>query len=220
MKTQTLLWLSLIPLFIAFPASADGLKNFHPVSKSGLVLRGAQPLGVSTALLQAQVDQVLIFKNDTKGEVEKEIAELKQAGFLAKNIHHIPMAWKQMDLVQSCQQTIQALKVLAKAEAAGQTIYFHCTVGEDRTGMLAGLYRIMTEGLSTRQAFSEELCDRGYSDGNPNKPRNVTNEIEKGLTPLFIALGQAIETKQLNAGRLSATICQNLQLPTETPRCR
>ncbi len=56
----------------SFAAQALPIKNFFPVSESELVLRGSQPLGKAKALRDAGVEQVLIFKNETKDEVAKE----------------------------------------------------------------------------------------------------------------------------------------------------
>ena len=72
MKTITFLTI----LFASTQALASVLpiKNSFNVTEN--VLRGAQPLGKAEALKEAGVQQVLIFKNDTKGEVEKEKEEV------------------------------------------------------------------------------------------------------------------------------------------------
>lgn len=212
MKTLIVLTISMMTV----AAQALPIKNFFAVTSDEMVLRGAQPLGKAVDLKEAGVTQVLIFKNDTKGEVEREKAELLEAGFSAKNIHHIPMGWKDVDLDLACEQTVKALQTLIKASKAQESIFFHCTAGEDRTGMLAGLFRMATEGIKTDEAFQNEMCDRGYSDGNPNKPGNVTGAIELGLTPLFMALAERIEAGQ----KITKKLCQDLELNhQEVPSC-
>ena len=53
-----------------------GLKitNVHELTQN--ILRGAEPLRHIEELIKLDVTDVLIFKNDTRGEVEKEIAQV------------------------------------------------------------------------------------------------------------------------------------------------
>jgi hypothetical protein len=183
------------------------------------VFRGSQPLGKAEALRDAGVDQVLIFKNDTKGEVERETSELLAAGFSERNIHHIPMPWKNINLKSACFQTVEALKILADAERRNKSIFFHCTVGEDRTGMLAGLYQMLSNHVSMIDVFDNEMCGRGYADGNSNKPAYVVNSIEEGLTPLFIAMATEIEKSQMDLSDLSGEMCDHLKISDEILSC-
>jgi hypothetical protein len=186
------------------------VKNFSQVGGTETLLRGAQPGNASAVLREHGVDAVLIFKSDTRGEVAKEISALLSTGFDESDVHHVPMAWKDLDLGEACLQTVDALVILSKAVADGKTIFFHCTAGEDRTGMLAGLYRVLHENADAEQMFDEELCEKGYSDGNPGKPKIVINQIERGLTPLYFALAEKITAAKTSGRNIGPTICRGL----------
>ncbi|MEK7356186.1 MAG: tyrosine-protein phosphatase [Bdellovibrionota bacterium] len=141
------------------PARIPGTKHLY---------RGAQPIGHPDVLTKSGIDVVVIFKNDTKGEVKREKDELTAEGTKRMRpfvVHHIPMEWKQIDSKRACEQTIQALTVLLAAEKAGANAYVHCTAGEDRTGMVSGLARMLLNGETTDKIFADELCENGYSDG-------------------------------------------------------
>ncbi len=210
--------------FFLLPSMSFALpvKNFSAVTEENLILRGAQPLGKASALVEEGITRVLIFKNDTKGEVEREKKELKEAGLAAHRIHHIPMEWKDIDFEEACEHTLAALAILEKASAAQEKIFFHCTAGEDRTGMLAGLFRLKHEQVSLDQVYQEELCDKSYADGNPNKPRAVVEAIHQGLTPLFFALAEEIQKSPRLTPSSIKKICQSLVTPdpADLPRCR
>lgn len=195
------------------------VKNFSQVGDTATLLRGAQPNKSTSLLRDHGVDAVLIFKTDTRGEVAKEISVLLATGFNEDDVHHIPMAWKDLDLAEACGQTIEALEVLSKAVADGKTIYFHCTAGEDRTGMLAGLYRIIHEDADVDHMFREELCAKGYSDGNPAKPRQVVNQIENGLTPLYFALAEKITAAKSSGRKISPGLCRGLNPKAVSRTC-
>lgn len=200
-----------VAMSVSFSASALPVKNFSHVGATETLLRGAQPGKVAGDLRDLGIEAVLIFKSDTRGEVAKEVETLLSTGFTESDVHHIPMAWKDLDLNEACAQTVQALEVLTTAVSEGKTVFFHCTAGEDRTGMLAGLYRIIHEDADVDLMFQEELCDKGYSDGNPGKPRIVTEQIENGLTPLYFALAEKITAAKSSGRTLGKRLCHGLK---------
>lgn len=212
-------------LFLAFLVSfntfaVDGLTigNAFQVDKDGNVFRGKEPKSQVDELAHIGITDVIIFKSQTKDEVDKEIAALKRLGIKS---HHIPFRWKEYpSMVEACEQTIDALNIIKRVKAKNDKVFFHCTAGEDRTGMLAGVYRMLEEKLTRVRAFREEMCGRGYSDGNSHKPALVTGAIQKELTPLFIALADKIERGELKFGRLSKTICKDLKIRPTKLKCR
>ncbi|MBY0517258.1 MAG: dual specificity protein phosphatase family protein [Bacteriovoracaceae bacterium] len=186
--------------------------NAHELSAG--VLRGSEPTKEIQQLSDYGIKEVIIFKNPTKTEVDAELAELKNFKIKA---HHIAFKWKDIENMQeACEQVVSALQIIKKAQRAGSPIYFHCTVGEDRTGLLAGLFRMTHDRISTEQAWSQEMCPRGYADGNKNKPRMVTSAIHKQLTPLFLALAEKIESSE----ELSKSSCLNLNVKPSKKRCQ
>lgn len=216
MKTFILLCL----LSSVAQATVNGLTigNAHQVDKAGNVFRGKEPKKLVSELAHFGITDVIIFKNDTKGEVVEEIAELKSLGI---NPHHIPFRWKDYPSMQeACEQTVDALNRIHKVKQVNGKVFFHCTAGEDRTGMLAGLYKMLEERAARDVVFKNEMCARGFSDGNPNKPYNVTGAIQKELTPLFMALSEKIAKGEWRLGQIQKKSCLNLVIKPTTLKCR
>lgn len=211
----------LIALLVSFNTLAvDGLTipNSFQVDKDGNVFRGKEPKALVDELAHIGISDVIIFKNEVKDEVQKELASLKELGIKS---HHIPFRWKQFNsMTEACEQTVQALNIIHKVKAKNGKVFFHCTAGEDRTGMLAGLYRMLEEKLTQGTAFRTEMCARGYSDGNSHKPGMVTGAIQKELTPLFLALSAKIESGEWKLGKLTKKSCQDLLVSPTKLKCK
>lgn len=201
----------------AFLGSVEGLSipNSHEVSSDAngaRVVRGMEPRNKAQIqeLLDSGIEEVLIFKTDTKGEVAKEIAQLQNAGLSASAITHVPFPWKDLhDYKAACRMTIEALKTIEKSVKAGRSIYFHCTVGEDRTGYLAGLWGLWTgEFESAAQAFKSEMCARGYEAGNPRKPyKEVVAKIRETLTPTYLKMARVLADARARGQNLHGSLC-------------
>lgn len=191
---------------------------FIQVDPDGQVFRGKEPRSNVSELSQAGVSDVIIFKNDTKGEVIKEIADLTALGI---NPHHIPFRWKEFpSMIEACEQTVEALNLIHKIKQQNGKVFFHCTAGEDRTGMLAGLYRMLEENASVSKVFKQEMCARGYSDGSSRKPYTVTSAIQKELTPLFVTLSAKIESGEWRLGQLKKSSCRNIKIAPTQLKCK
>lgn len=198
----------------SLPSSIPGITigNSHVVLRGngkGTLVRGSAPTGKVAELTKLRVTDVVIFKNATGQEVVTELAQLRQAGYRAASISHIPFAWKDLPPFRtSCGQVVDALATLDRVyHTPGRTAFFHCTVGEDRTGLLAGLVRLLETGETVAQVFQRELCARGYEAGNPHKPPMVVNQVRAGLTPLFLKMATLIKAGKLKPGALSKTVC-------------
>lgn len=203
-----------------FPSTVAGLDipNAHLVGRNqGEVLRGMMPRNNRTdkinELFSRGVTDVVIFKDELNGDVTRETQELiDQYGYPAENIHAIPFRWRDVTSYrEACEQMIDALKVLENAyNTAGRVAYFHCTVGEDRTGMLAGMFRMVEmhkQGWTTRKAFDQEMCMHGYEAGNPRKPDGVVQTIRQELTPIFLKLATLVDIGAISAGHLDRSVC-------------
>lgn len=211
MKTGAFTFLALI--VFAASAQSAGFKNPARIEGTQFLYRSSEPLGKAQVLKKMKIAEVLIFKNSTKkNEVEQEIEELQEVGYTSEQIHHIPMEWKKIDIKKACVRTIQALQILVRAEQSRRSTLVHCTLGEDRTGMVSGLVSMLFSKSTVRETFENELCANGYSDGNPDKSAYVVFEIERGLSRLFFALGKKIEKGELTVDRLDANICDDLSL--------
>lgn len=186
------------------------IRNTHLVaSAEGEVIRGMSPSGKTSELAARGVTDILIFKNEIRNEVQKEIAELQENGFTPDRIHVIPFRWKELEGYRTaCEQLLTGLQILERAyRTPERSVFFHCTVGEDRTGLLAGLFRMVEQGWSARKAFDQEMCAHGYEAGDGKKPWKVVSAIRTELTPVFLALATLIEDGVIAAGQLDVSVC-------------
>ncbi|HEY4057835.1 MAG TPA: hypothetical protein VGM39_14575 [Kofleriaceae bacterium] len=205
-----------------FASDVEGLNipNAHEVDNDLLhsgawLLRGMKPFRDAdfTDLENLNVDSVLIFKKATSAhEIADETAALADIGVTTENVVNIPFGWKDFaNFKDPCVQTVQALKQLVAWQHAGKKTYFHCTVGEDRTGYLAGLYRLLVQsGWTERDVFDSELCEHGYSSGNPVKPlAAVAKEVDSDLTPIFLKMAYKISKGELTVDSLDESVCNS-----------
>lgn len=198
-----------------FPSTVEGLDipNAHEIGLEGdaRVLRGMAPRNDADfqALLNLKVQDILIFKNQTHTEVDEELIALREAGYPDGRVHHIPFRWKNVESFESgCTQALAGLKILRDASRFGRSVFFHCTVGEDRTGFLAGLYRQIMEGKSAQEAFYYEMCENGYGGGNPRKPyAKVVEPIRQELTPLYLKMSLLIKRGAVSMDSLDSGAC-------------
>jgi hypothetical protein len=199
-----------------FSSSIDGVGifNAHLVAEdpSGAKLfRGMKPFRPSDFedLESLNIGAVLIFKKPTAStEVPKEITALGLIGVIDTNIVNVQFPFKDFtEFAEPCRMTIRSLKQLRTWTSAGTNAFLHCTVGEDRTGYLAGLYRLLTDSTAEVETiFETELCERGYSSGNPQKPNaGVVNDIDADLTPLFLKMAFKIQNHELDT--LDEAVC-------------
>lgn len=192
--------------------------NAHEVDNDLLesgawLLRGMKPFRDAdyTDLQNAHVDSVLIFKKPTSAhEVADETAALVDIGVDAANVVNVPFGWKDFtSFKEPCVQTVQSLKQLVTWQQAGKKTFFHCTVGEDRTGYLAGLYLLLEyQDYTARDMFDSQLCEHGYSSGNPVKPYGaVAKEVDTDLTPIYLKMAYKISTGELSKDSLDESVC-------------
>lgn len=195
-----------------FDSTVPGISipNTHVVGSEGtpgrdLVLRGMAPRSAEQfdELFSADVGAFLIFKNATgrHDDVAEEMGVLSARGVPAARVLHVPFQWKDVNgFEEPCRQVVSALAFVRDNAAAGRKTFFHCTVGEDRTGLLAAVRRLTTEAdLGAERAWDEEMCERGYGAGNPLKPVFVTRTLATSLAPLYRKMAYLAK-----AGRLAA----------------
>ncbi len=190
-----------------------GIPNSHLLSEN--VIRGMAPKNKKDMqkLLDLGVEKFLMIKIDTNGDIAREIETLRSLGVADEDMLHLDFPWKDIsDYGAFCEMTVDALNMLKSAESNNQKIYFHCTLGEDRTGYLAGLYKIYRGDAETRkEIFESEMCDKGYEAGNPTKIYTVVKKVREGLTPAFMAMADLISK---NPGKkISKTMCKDLIVP-------
>ena len=216
-----------------FASEVDGLdiKNSHYVTAEGdkgTLIRGMEPRTFKDArqLYAIGVDHILTFKKSRyKGErLNEDIQEtqdvLHAEGFDYRQMSHIGFPWKfentYSNRVEVCEQIVEAMDILESQLAKGKTVYLHCTVGEDRTGLLAGLFRMKNHNWSAKEAFHLEMCENGYEHGNRRKPfKPVVVPIRESLTPMFWELAYVLsETPE----RWGKGMCKRLGRDSEYRR--
>ncbi len=188
-----------------------------------LVIRGMAPQKSQISeLVELGIKKVLIFKNETKNEVQDEIKALRDNGYSSRDIVHIPFLWKDIgDFKSACQMTVKALKVIEDSSTSSQAIFFHCTVGEDRTGYLAGLYQLNNTDRALDDVFQNEMCARGYESGNTQKPHMVVAKIRTTLTPTFVKMAALIAEWRRQGHTLNESLCpDDVEIKISQLKCR
>jgi hypothetical protein len=187
------------------------IANTHAVGGNDKLLRGMAPGEPAQfdQLLAADVAAVLVFKNQTGTgtDVADEMQTFVNRGLAQSRVVNIPFKWKELGSFQEvCGQTVSALKFIKTNLAANRKTFFHCTVGEDRTGLLAAAHRLITEqGLDAVAAWDGEMCERGYGAGNPLKPAFVKGQLEDGLKPFYRKMAYLAATGRLQS--LNDSLC-------------
>ncbi|MFO0665915.1 MAG: tyrosine-protein phosphatase [Polyangiaceae bacterium] len=192
-----------------FDSSVTGISipNAHWVGEGKSVLRGMEPRTPAqfSELKAAGIKNVVIFKNPTGDDDVGN--EIEAWGLPEEDVLHVPFKWKDLDgFKEPCEQTLEALAFIKAKTKAREKVFFHCTVGEDRTGYLAALYRVIFEDLDARKAFDEDMCEHGYGSGNPQKPGFVTGALDDGLGPLYRSMAYLVSKGALTKN-LETSVC-------------
>ena len=215
--------MKLLFTLFAFVAAGSAFAGvfLEPLQGTDKIYRGRAPKASEMRQLQkAGITSVIIFKNQVKSEVDEEIQLLLDAGIAENKIHHIPFLWKDITSEKlACEQVIEALKILQKIEmSSGEKVLFHCTVGEDRTGLLAGLMIQILNQENSDESYRNQMCAKGYAGGNQEKPPKVSQAVDKFLTPLYFKLSAWIEQGELSSDSLNKQICKKIGMLAGRPQ--
>lgn len=191
------------------PSTVEGvcIPNTHVVRGSeGQVLRSMRPISDRDykQIQEIGVKGVLIFRTGDVEKDEQEMARLNSMGIESKKIF---FGWRNLEFKPACKQTIEALQWLKDQEAKGQKALFHCTVGEDRTGYLAGIYHLLKAPESLPKVFRSTMCPGGYGRSSLYKPELVVETIRKSITPQFVKMAALIEQGLLSWDNLDDSVC-------------
>ncbi len=199
-----------------FNSSVEGLNipNSHIISESPKVIRGMRPRSKQDIVeLKSQgISEIINFRKsaDKDESLEAEKSLLNKSDWNSKNFHHFDFPWKDIsDFQEACRTTVAALVKIRQAKGG---VFIHCTVGEDRTGLLSGLYRILAQGWTQQKAFDEEMCGHGFAESNPTKPPFVSEKVRESLTPLFESMAFEIEKQKLKLSNISEKLCEAPQM--------
>ena len=89
---------------------------------------------------------------DNRTAIKAENASVKKLGGF-QMISEPMSATAQVDDAE-----VDAILAYLKAPPAQGVILLHCHYGEDRTGLLIGLYRVLVQGWTADQAYKEMLA--------------------------------------------------------------
>lgn len=197
----------------------------EPLNQSDKIYRGRTPRANEIKrLTDTGINTVLIFKDQKKTEVDDEIDNLVARGFDPKRIIHIPFLWKNIVSEKlACEQTVQALQILRRIQnSKSDKLFFHCTVGEDRTGLLAALFDQIMNGTPQSDSYIRNMCMKGYAGGNTEKPEHVSDAVDQYLSPLYFKLSKMIEQGDLSMQKMSKSVCAKIEamtFDTQYERC-
>lgn len=218
-----------------FPSMVEGLDlpNSHTLAgdpKAGpFVIRAMAPSlpeDYNQLINDLGLDEVLIFKTPIGDEVTTETNDLLAASEGQQiGVHKIDFPYFGYERLKApfqepCTQIVKGLGIIHNAVQTGRRLLIHCTVGEDRTGALAGLYRLLSDPQADLPAvFVGEMCEHGYEGGNPQKPSTpVVKDIREDLTPLFLKMAYLIKQGRITAANLeTAAVAACTANPQEGP---
>jgi tyrosine-protein phosphatase SIW14 len=147
---RSVLLAALLSVCLWLPAQAqqptnDELPNFHSVSEK--LYRGAQPRkGGIRKLAELGITTIINLRDDD----ERAEAEAKEAK--AEGIRYFNVPFKRMGRPTDS-QIEQVLKLINSPENG--VVFVHCQQGQDRTGTVVAIYRIVHEGWTARDAIKE-----------------------------------------------------------------
>lgn len=103
--------------------------------------------------------------------------------------------------------------MLSTAEKNNHKLFLHCTVGEDRKGYIAGLFKLYhnASNESLDEIFTYELCDKGFEVGNPKKIFHVAQKVRESLAPAFLGMSELIIANR--GKKLTKNLCKKLVIP-------
>jgi len=112
------------------------------------ILRGGRPVGSDFALLEQKGIRTIISL-----EIASTVAkERRDAEALGMRFISIPMSVYQAPTNQEMNQILHHLN-----DSSLYPLFIHCKHGEDRTGLVIGLYRVENSHWSPQRAYEEML---------------------------------------------------------------
>ncbi len=189
------------------------IPNTHQLDQQGKgeIIRGNAPLNYKNLNLMKKmgITDVIIFKNDKAGEVASELNGLHDIGYNTETAKHVDFDWKDNNEFQrGCLKYINTIQDLREKMNNNHKVYLHCTTGEDRTGVVSGLYQaIYSPKMSVADIFQKQMCDRGYEAGDKTKSPDVVEKIRAGLTVNFTKMIYLVKQKQEKSQTIDASLC-------------
>lgn len=142
----------------SIPTVTNGISNFKEVAPG--IYRGGQPTDEGWAYLHSKgVKTVIKLDLVSEGSDEKAIGY----GMTVVDASGPPstQANSPFEFTKAPDPVRIRLAVQSLADPKLQPVYVHCSHGEDRTGLVVGLYRVIHDGWTKERAF-EEMKANGF----------------------------------------------------------
>jgi len=133
---------------MAAEAAKNGVPNFHVVDVG--VYRGGQPTAAGWAYLKSKG-----IKTDVKLDLASEGSDNEAArlGMTVVDASGPPSDLKNFFEAPTRDRIRLAVRTLE--DASSRPVYVHCLHGQDRTGLVVGLYRVHHDHYTKSKAFKE-----------------------------------------------------------------
>jgi tyrosine-protein phosphatase SIW14 len=127
------------------------LPNFHEVIPQALY-RGGQPtdIGIQNLASQYHIQKIIDLRNEDFNRAKEEYA-------LAMSLGMEVLSYPMSALRKPSSQAMSQIENLLKGASAEQPIFIHCLHGEDRTGLVMGLFRVLVQKVDPKVAYAEML---------------------------------------------------------------
>src|SRR5207245_2697948 len=128
------------------------------------LLRGGQPSAEGWKWLQEEKGVTAVVKLNYESEGSEEEARrlglrvmvnsMQPAGLDGKGPEAILRAARETQVVPSDESIANAVRAMLAHKGV---VYVHCSHGQDRTGLVVGVYRVLHDGLTKDDAYREML---------------------------------------------------------------
>ncbi len=156
------------------------------------LIRGGQPTAEGVSRLKHAGIRTIIDLRNEPAIIEREANVCRQLGV---RFVSIPLDEFNVPASADSGRFLQAVN-----DPGNQPVYVHCLHGQDRTGAMVGLYRVMSQGWTADQAY-EEMVARGFH-------------------PVFVNLARVVFDGAAQLGRPSARPDRQTELMVEAVKQR
>ncbi len=167
------------------PVQSSTLAGTEPIPKLIMIderlYRGGQPTPDGfRQLAQMGIRTVIDLRAENRSD---QLTEQRLVESLGMRWVHLPMRsyWRPSD--------VQVGTFLSDVTAEGVgPVFIHCRKGEDRTGVLVAIYRIVHDGWAPRQAYAEARA-LGLAGWNPFMRYQILHAAKRRYAPFGGACG-------------------------------
>ncbi|MBP9093693.1 tyrosine-protein phosphatase [bacterium] len=135
----------------------EHLPNYQVVNEG--LQRGGQPTERGFAILKEEGVKTIINLREESEHLAAEEALIKRLGLNYHSLVISPFGFPTNELIH------QAISIIT--DESKQPVFLHCLHGQDRTGMLVGIYRMVVEEWNLQDAYCEMLA-MGFHAGFTN----------------------------------------------------